>query len=253
MRESDTMKTTGNTILITGGTSGIGHGLALRFHQAGNTVIVAGRRQELLDTIVAENDGIESLLLDVTDPDSIASAFRTVTAEHPELNVLINMAGIMLPENLLDSGFLATAEATVTTNLLGPLRMLSAFTPFLVGQPDAVIMNVSSGLAFVPLPMTPTYNATKAAIHSLTESLRVQLSDTAVQVLELIPPAVRTTLMDQENNEQAMPLDDFLSEVMGILEAEPDVEQVTVENVKFLRFAEADGAYDRVLRLLGGH
>ena len=150
------MKTTGNTILITGGTSGIGHGLARRFHAAGNKVIVAGRRQELLDEIVAANDGIDSVLLDVADPESIAAVRGTVTSRYPDLNVLINMAGIMQPENLQESSFLATSEATITTNLLGPLRMLSAFIPFLVAQQDAVIMNVSSGLAFVPLPMTPT-------------------------------------------------------------------------------------------------
>jgi uncharacterized oxidoreductase len=113
-------------------------------------------------------------------------------------------------------------------------------------------MNVSSGLAFVPLPLTPTYNATKAAIHSLTESLRVQLADSGVQVLELVPPAVRTALMNQTESEQAMPLEQFLDEVMEILRTRPDDVQILVENVRFLRFAEANGAYDTVLGLLSG-
>jgi uncharacterized oxidoreductase len=246
------MKITGNTILVAGGTSGIGLGLALRFHQAGNKVIVAGRRRELLERIAAEHDGIEALVLDVADPASIASSYDMVSSRYPEVNVLINMAGIMLPEDLHDSGFLPAAESTVTTNLLGPIRMLAAFIPFLAKQKDAAVINVSSGLAFVPLPITPTYNATKAAIHSFTESLRVQLADTPVQVLELIPPAVRTALLGQQDSEQAMPLDDFLSEVMTILQTQPDVGQIIVDNVKYLRFAEAGGAYDKVLSLLSG-
>ena len=246
------MKTTGNTILITGGTSGIGLGLALRFHQAGNKVIIAGRRKGLLDAITAEHPGVEGLVLDVTDPASIAGAHETVTRTHPELNVLVNMAGIMLPEDVRDPGFLAIAESTVGTNLLGPIRILAAFVPFLVKQPDAAVINVSSGLAFVPHPISPTYSATKAALHSFTEALRVQLADTPVQVLELVPPAVRTTLMGQQDSESAMPLEDFLDETMELLRTEPDAKEILVENVKFLRFAEANGDYDDALAMLGG-
>ena len=246
------MKTTGNTILITGGTSGIGLGLALRFHQAGNKVIIAGRRKGLLDAITAEHPGVEGLVLDVTDPASIAGAHETVTRAHPELNVLVNMAGIMLPEDVRDPGFLAIAESTVGTNLLGPIRILAAFVPFLVKQPDAAVINVSSGLAFVPHPISPTYSATKAALHSFTEALRVRLADTPVQVLELVPPAVRTTLMGQQDSESAMPLEDFLDETMELLRTEPDAKEILVENVKFLRFAEANGDYDDALAMLGG-
>jgi uncharacterized oxidoreductase len=247
------MKTTGNTILITGGTSGIGHGLAQRFHAAGNKVIVAGRRQELLDQIAAENDGVDAVVLDVADPDSIAAVYDSVTGKYPDLNVLINMAGVMETENLLDPSFLATSEATITANLLGAIRILAALLPSLVARDDAVIMNVSSGLAFVPLPVTPTCNATKAAIHSFTQSLRVQLADTGVQVLELIPPAVQTTLMGQQNDDNAMPLTDYLTEVMTILATQPAATEICGERVKMLRFAEADGNYDRVLAMLTGH
>jgi uncharacterized oxidoreductase len=247
------MKITQNTILITGGTSGLGLGLAQRFHAAGNTVIVAGRRADLLDEIVAAHPGMESLVLDVSDPESIAAAYETVTAAHPDLNVLINMAGIMLPENLLDGSALTTSEDTITTNLLGPIRMMNAFVPFLVAKDDAVIMNVSSGLAFVPLPLTPTYNATKAAIHSFTQSLRVQLAGSSVQVLELVPPAVQTTLMGQTDDERAMPLDDFLDEVMALIDNDPGTDEILVERVKFLRLAEAEGRFDDVLALLSSH
>jgi short-subunit dehydrogenase involved in D-alanine esterification of teichoic acids len=247
------MKTKGNTVLITGGTSGIGLGLALRFLEAGNKVIVAGRRKELLDQIATDHPGIETIVLDVTDPTSIAAARETVAGAYPEVNVLVNNAGIMLPERVLDADSLKAAEETVTTNLLGPIRMVNAFLPLLVGKDDAVVMNVSSGLAFVPLPFTPTYNATKAAVHSFTESLRVQLADTSVQVIELVPPAVRTTLMGQQDSERAMPLEDFLSEVMTLLGTQPDAREVLVENVKFLRHAEVNGTYDNVLAMLSGH
>ncbi|BBC35042.1 Oxidoreductase [Streptomyces graminofaciens] len=246
------MKMTGNTILITGGTSGIGHGLALRLHEAGNKVIVAGRRKELLDEITAGNPGIDTLVLDVADPASIARAAETLAASHPELNVLVNNAGIMLPENLLDPASLPVAEDHVTVNLLGTIRMTYAFLPLLVGKDDAVVMNVTSALAFVPLPITPTYNATKAALHSFSESLRIQLAgaDAGVQVIEVVPPAVRTTLLGQEDSETAMPLDDFLSETLTLLREKPDAKENIVEQARFVRDAEANGTYDDVLAML---
>jgi len=246
------MKTTGNTILITGGTSGIGLGLALRWHRAGNKVIVAGRRKELLDQITIEHPGIDSLVLDVADPASITRAAETLTATHPGLNVLVNNAGIMLPENLLDPACLPIAEDHVTTNLLGTIRMTYAFLPHLVTRDDAVVMNITSALAFVPLPITPTYNATKAALRSFSESLRVQLAGTPVQVIEVAPPGVRTTLMGQEDAENSMPLDDFLTETLTLLGAQPEAKEIVVERAKFVRYAEANGAYDQVLAMLSG-
>ncbi|MFJ5305449.1 SDR family oxidoreductase [Streptomyces sp. NPDC088350] len=248
------MKMTGNTILITGGTSGIGLGLALRLHEAGNKVIVAGRRKELLDEITAEHPGIEALVLDVTDPDSIARVHETVAASHPELNVLVNNAGIMLKENLLDPASLPVAEDHVTVNLLGTIRVTYAFLPLLVGKPDAAVVNVTSALAFVPLPITPTYNATKAALHSFSESLRVQLAQAGadVQVIEVAPPGVRTTLLGQQDDENSMPLDEFLDETLGILRDKPDAKELVVERARFVRDAEANGSYDNVLALLSG-
>jgi uncharacterized oxidoreductase len=246
------MKTTGNTMLITGGTSGIGLGLAQRFHAAGNQVIIAGRRKDLLADIAAEHDGIATVHLDVTDAASISAAFDEATRRYPELNVLVNNAGIGLPENLLDPGHVQVAEATVATNLLGPIRVLAKFTPFLAAKPAAAIVNVTSGLAYTPLPAGPSYSATKAALRSFTESLRVQLSETNVQVIDLVPPAVRTTLLDQTDSPYAMPLEEFLSEVMDLLANQPDATQILVERVKRQRFAEADGTYDEILAMLGG-
>ncbi|MBF4576342.1 MULTISPECIES: SDR family oxidoreductase [unclassified Frondihabitans] len=248
------MKTTGNTILITGGTSGLGLGLAQRFAAAGNKVIVAGRRAELLRDIEASNPGITGLELDVADPTSIAEAFTKVTASDPELNVVITMAGIMQPEDLHSAGFLETAEKTITTNLLGTIRTIAAFTEFLQTKPDATIMTVTSGLAYTPLALTPTYNATKAAVASFTDILRLQLADTSVEVLELVPPAVATTLLgqDQDDSGRAMPVDEFLDEVMSILTERPDEKQVMVERVKPLRYSEANGNYDQVMQMLAG-
>ena len=247
------MNMSGNTIVIPGATSGIGLGLARRFAAAGNKVVIAGRRRHLIDQIVAENDDIEGFVLDVTDPQSIDAAVETIKTRYPATNVLAAVAGIQLPEDLRGGDFLPTAEATVETNLLGPIRLIAAFSEFLQTKDDAAIITVSSGLAFVPLPLTPTYNATKAGIHSFTESLRVQLAGTSVQVIELVPPAVRTTLMGQENLESAMSLDEFLKEAWELLESEPDADEILVDRVKFQRFAEVEGRYDDVLQMLSAY
>ena len=244
------MNSTGNTILITGGTSGIGLGLALRLHKAGNKVIIAGRRREILDRVISENPGIEALELDVSDPDSVLRHAQALTHNHPELNVLINSAGIMHWEDLKDPANLGTAEDIVTTNLLGTIRVVYALTPHLIQQPSATIINVSSALGFVPLPATPTYSATKAAIHSFSQSLRVQLAETSVEVIELAPPAVRTTLLGQEDDEHAMPLTDFLDEVFTLLGSAPALQEIIVERAKFVRFAEAQGSVGEVLKIL---
>jgi uncharacterized oxidoreductase len=242
------MKTTGNTIFMTGGTSGIGLELARRFRDLGNTVIISGRRKELLDKLAREDhlDGIE---LDVADPASITAAFEQVTSTH-DVNVLVTMAGIMQIEDLRDPGHLPTAEQTIDINLLGTIRAVATFTPYLLKQTDPVILTVSSGLASVPLTITPTYSATKAAIHSYTQSLRIQLADTGIQVIELVPPAVQTTLMNQENDERAMPLDEYLDETMRILQDQPDAEEVLVDRVRFLRHAERENRYDDVIGVL---
>ena len=239
------MKITGNTILITGGGSGIGRGLAEAFQAKGNQVVIAGRRKKLLDETVAANPGMKAAVLDIGNSDAIRTFAEKLKKDCPALNVVIQNAGIMKPENLKE-GAVADAEATVATNLLGPIRLNAALLPFLLKQQNPVIMTVSSGLAFVPLAMTPTYCATKAAIHSYTQSMRYQLKDTAAQVLELIPPYVQTELLGarQASDPNAMPLADFISETMSILENSPNSTEICVERVKPLRFAEASGQYD---------
>jgi uncharacterized oxidoreductase len=187
------MKLSGNTILITGGGSGIGRGLAEAFHALGNQVIITGRRKQALDETTKANPGMKSLTLDVQDPAAIRTFASQAAAEFPSLNVLINNAGIMRTEKLIaQQPDLADAEAIVTTNLLGPIRLTAALLPLLQRQPSSTIVNVSSGLAFLPLALTPTYCATKAAMHSYSLSLRYQLRATTTEVLELIPPYVAT-------------------------------------------------------------
>jgi short-subunit dehydrogenase involved in D-alanine esterification of teichoic acids len=246
------MNISGNTIFIPGSTSGIGLALALALQAKGNTVIVGGRRTDLLERIAAEHPGLDTVPIDTADPASIDNAAKDVLARHPDLNVLVTMAGIMRIEDWRHpESFLASAESVITTNLLGPVRLIAAFVEHLLAQPDATIVTVSSGLAFAPLKVTPSYNASKAAIHMLSESLRLQLADTSVQVMELEPPSVRTALLPgQEDSDFAMPLDAFVEEVVTILETQPDAREIQVENVKFLRYGEARGDYDQVVATL---
>jgi short-subunit dehydrogenase involved in D-alanine esterification of teichoic acids len=246
------MNISGNTIFIPGSTSGIGLALALALQARGNTVIVGGRRADLLDKIAAEHPGLDTVVIDTTDPASIESAASEVLDRHPDLNVLIPTAGIMRAEDWhKPESFLASAESVVTTNVLGPVRLIAAFIEHLQTRPDATLITVSSGLAFTPLAVTPSYNASKAAIHMLSESIRLQLADTSVKVVELVPPSVRTALMPgQEDNEVAMPLDEFIAEVVALLEAQPDAKEIQVERVKFLRYGEARGDYDQVVAAL---
>jgi short-subunit dehydrogenase involved in D-alanine esterification of teichoic acids len=248
------MNITGNTIFIPGSTSGIGLALALALQASGNTVIVGGRRADLLDKIAAEHPGIDTVVIDTTDAASIQSAASQVLDRHPDLNVLVPMAGVMQVEDWhKPEAFLASAESVLTTNVLGPVRLIAAFIEHLQTRPDATIITVSSGLAFTPLAATPSYNASKAAIHMLSESIRLQLADTTVKVVELEPPSVRTALMPgQENSEVAMPLDEFIAEVIGLLKAQPDAKEIQVERVKFLRYGEARGDYDQVVAVLNG-
>ena len=246
------MKITGNTIFIPGSTSGIGLALALRLQAKGNTVIAGGRRTELLEQIAAEHPGIHTVRIDTADVASVRSAADEVLARHPGLNVVIAVAGIMKIEDWHHPDtFLESAESTITTNVLGPIRLIAAFVEHLQKQPAATIITVSSGLGFAPLRVTPSYNASKAAIHMLSESLRLQLADSTVEVKELVPPSVQTDLVPgQRDNDAAMPLNDFLDQVMQLLENEPDSKEIQVDRVKFLRYGEARGDYDKVIAAL---
>ena len=245
------MNLTGNTILITGGGSGIGRGLAEELHKLGNQVVIAGRRKQALDETTAANPGMKSLTFDIENPAAIRTFAAQVAAEFPALNMLINNAGIMRRENLLATQpDLAAADAIVTTNLLGPIRLTAALLPLLQKQPHSAIMNVSSGLAFLPMALTPTYCATKAAIHSYTLSLRHQLRATGTEVLELIPPYVATHLMSGADDPRAMPLDQFIAEVMAILKTQPTPTEIVVENAKGLRFSAESGKFDAIFQRL---
>jgi uncharacterized oxidoreductase len=248
------MKLTNNTILITGGGSGIGRGLAEAFHALGNKVIIAGRRQSALEETTDANPGMASVTLDITNPAAIQAFAHEVTELHPALNVLINNAGISRLEDLKTKPENQdTAEAMITTNLLGPIRLTAALLPHLRKQSRATIINVTSGLAFVPLPIAPTYSATKAALHSYTESLRLQFKDTPLEFLEIIPPYVQTELGGpaQAADPRAMPLKDYIAETMEILKSQPEAHENCVEKVKPLRFAEATGTFDKMLQMLG--
>jgi uncharacterized oxidoreductase len=245
------MHLTGNTILITGGGSGIGRALAEAFHALGNQVVLAGRRKHTLDEATAANPGMKSLTLDIENPEAIRAFAVQAAAEFPALNVLINNAGIMKAERLLaQQPDLADAEATVATNLLGPIRLTAALLPHLQKQPHSAIVNVSSGLAFLPLTLTPTYCATKAAIHSYTISLRYQLRTTNTEVIELIPPYVQTHLMDGAEDPRAMPLTDYIAEVMEIFKTQPTPAEICVERVKPLRFSAETGAFETIFKAL---
>lgn len=237
------MKITGNTILVTGGGSGIGRALAEAFLALGNEVIIAGRRESLLKEVSEANTGLHYAVLDTSDAIATQLVAEQLIVDYPQLNTVIHCAGIMRSESLRAGA--TELDATVATNLVGPIRLDGLLLPHFLTRPHAAIVTVSSGLAFLPLALTPSYCATKAAVHSYSQSLRYQLKDTAVSVHELAPPYVQTELMGerQANDPHAMPLKEFIDEVMGIFETAPDVEEILVERVKPLRFAEANGGY----------
>ncbi|MFN3930924.1 MAG: SDR family oxidoreductase [Brevundimonas sp.] len=242
------MDTRKDTILITGGGSGIGRAFAEALHARGAKVIIAGRRPEALEAVAAANPGMAFETLDVADAADIRSFAARIVAAHPALNGVINNAGIMVVEDGID---LAIAEQTVAINLLGPIRLTAALLPHLKTKAAATVVNVTSGLAFVPLAATPTYSATKAALRSWSQSLRHQLAETPVEVIEWAPPAVATNLMPgHADNPDSMPLADFIAESLGLFEAGAD--EVLVERVKFLSGAEARGEYDSVFAALNG-
>lgn len=229
------MDLTQRTVLVVGGTSGIGLGMARRFAAAGSTVVVAGRR-------TGQVDDLDTVQLDVTDADSVLRARDRVLDRYPDLDVVVTMSGVMLVEDLRDPAHLAAAETTVAINLLGTIRVVDAFTPHLVGRGAGTVITVSSGIAFLPFPLMPTYAASKAGVHAYTEALRAQLAGAGVTVAELVPPAVATAGQEKVNP-AALPLEAFLDEVMGLLAQEPTPDEVLVQGVLQHRWAERDGTY----------
>ena len=241
------MKISGNTVLITGGGSGIGRGLAEAFHRLDNRVIIAGRREGVLQAVASANAGMEYLLFDQDAPASTEELATKVRTRFPNLNVLVNNAGIQKVEDLT-SGEMADAEAMINTNLLGPMRLTAALMQQLLAQPYSAILNVSSALAMLPAARMPSYCASKAAMHSYTQSLRYQLKDSSIEVVEIIPPWVQTDLQgDRGMNPKAMPLKDYIAETIQLLRDQPAAAEIVSERSKPMRFAER-GDYDTFFR-----
>lgn len=196
------MKLENKTVLITGGTSGIGLELARQLRQRGATVIVTGRDQDRLDAAKRMLPGLHIVKSDVSDPGAIAALRANLVAQFPTLDTLINNAGIMRNLNFGRDGDLLDVTREIEINLSGPVRMIQEFLPHLKTREGALIVNVSSGLAFIPFPAAPIYCATKAAVHSFTQSLRAQLDGSGVTIVELAPPAVETPLLRGEFAEE---------------------------------------------------
>eukprot|EP01087_Luapelamoeba_hula_P012407 TRINITY_DN345_c1_g1_i2.p1 TRINITY_DN345_c1_g1~~TRINITY_DN345_c1_g1_i2.p1 ORF type:complete len:272 (-),score=51.22 TRINITY_DN345_c1_g1_i2:49-864(-) len=263
------METTGNTVLITGGGTGIGLALAQRLLKDGNTVIITGRRQNVLDDAVAQHAGLKSVVFDVASSPQAHTEFAAkLVKDYPELNVLVNNAGISKPES---GGIdLTVSEEIININILGVVRLTSALLPQLraVHSPKrtSTIITVTSGLAHVPAPGFPTYCASKAFIHSWSQSLRYQLSAETVgdgkvpiNVIEITPPYVQTEITgpQQKTDPRAMPLDDYADQTYGLLQQIPLVQsdgtapgEVLVDNVKQLRFAQRDGKYQDIFNYI---
>ena len=238
------MDITSRTVFVAGATSGIGLELARRFHAAGSTVVVGGRRTDTFTRLADE--GLVPVEIDVTDADSVARARDEVLRTRPGLDTVITMAGNGVPEDLRDPAHFDAAESTVAVNVLGTIRVIDAFTPHLLargnsGGGTSTIITVSSGIGFLPFPLMPTYGASKAAVHAYTEALRAQLAGTGVEVAELVPPAVATTL--GSGNPHALALDAYGAEVMDLLAQDPTPPEILVQGVLMHRWAERDGTY----------
>lgn len=246
------MRLTGNTILVTGGGSGIGRGLAVALHEAGNRVVIAGRREEALRAVADEHPGIAHLQLDQSKWQSIPRFVNELTRRHPELNVVINNAGIMALEDLSEPDP-DIASAVVSTNLLGPIVLSSLLIPTLKARRHPAIVNVTSALAFVPLAFAPTYSATKAALHSYTECMRFQLQDSGIQVIEIAPPRVQTDMQGPADDDRSMSVDDFVAETLSLLASRPAAGDVIVKAARGLREAERDGAYAEMFAAVNPH
>jgi uncharacterized oxidoreductase len=244
------MKLTGNTILLTGGTSGIGRALAEALYDRGNRVIVTGRRLSLLNEISRARPGLIGLELDVNDAASLGRLSVLLRTRFPELNVLIANAGISRTEDLAsDNWTTADAEAIVHTNILGVLRVAAAVLPLIKSKADAAFLATSSALAFVPRVDFPTYCASKAFLHSWLQSLRHQMRCFPIEVLELSPPYVQTELTgpQQANDPRAMPLANYVAEVLQTLEAhQTPLGELVLERDLGRRWAERDGQYDAI-------
>jgi uncharacterized oxidoreductase len=244
---------TGNTILITGGGSGIGRALAEHLHAKGNKIIITGRNPDKLRAVEGANPGIVGQQLDVDDPSAITAFAQRIVKEFPALNMVVNNAGIMVPEDAR-AGDIETAEATISTNLLAPIRMTAALLPHLLLQSTSAVFLVSSGLGYIPLAAFPTYSATKASIHAYALALRRQLANSPVQIIELVPPYVQTELTGpaQAADPNAMPLAEYISETIALLEL-PGATEILVKRSLFFRHAEREHRFDETFETVNQH
>jgi len=260
------MKLNGNTILITGGTSGIGYEMTKQLLEKGNTVIVTGRNQDKLDRIQNQLPKVHTIQSDVSQTKDIQALYNQVTKDFPKLNILINNAGIMKNMNFHSTDSLETLTQEIDTNLKGPIRMAKVFLPHLKKQSNASIVNVTSGLAFVPLPTAPVYCSTKAALHSFTQSLRVQLKNTSIKVFEVAPPATQTELlgdMDPEDMKgvSIMKVDEMVkASLAGIEQDKFEIRPGQSNQLKFMSrvapefiLKQMSKPVDRMLKGMGGH
>ncbi|HET9173128.1 MAG TPA: SDR family NAD(P)-dependent oxidoreductase [Actinospica sp.] len=239
------MDITNRTVFIAGATSGIGLELARRLTAAGSTVIVGGRRAELLEEIAAE--GLATVQIDVTDQQSVDRARDEILKTHPDVDTVVTMSGVLLLEDLRDPAHFAITQQTIDTNVLGTIRVIDAFTGHLIARGSGTIITVTSGIGFLPFPPMPTYAASKAAIHAYSEALRAQLAGTGVDVAELVPPAVAVTPEHEARNPHALKLDAFVAEVLDLLKTEPTPHEILVQGVLMHRWAERDGTYDELV------
>jgi len=217
------MQLSKNTVLITGATSGIGLGFAEKFWQAGSKVIITGRREERLKEIEKKFSGIAVRTSDVADEKQRTALAEWVIENYPEINILINNAGVQLLADLKKPVDLNRIRQETETNFIAPVHLASLFAQHFASKKSAAIVNISSGLAFVPIAIMPVYCATKAAIHSLTLSLRHQLRNTSVKVFEIAPPAVDTELgsdrrQDKSQTHGGMPVQEFIEQAMHAIE-----------------------------------
>lgn len=218
------MNLSGNTILITGGATGIGFGLAERFLALGNEVIICGRREDVLLGVKDKYPQIHTRAADVADEEERVRLFEWTTENFPELNVLVNNAGIQRRVKLRESEDWQDTRSEIAVNFSAPVHLTRLFIPHFMKQPRSAILNVTSGLSFTPLPNVPVYCATKAALHSFTISLRYQLAETPVEVIEIIPPAVDTDLGGVGLHTFGVNRDDFADAVFeGLKNGEPEI------------------------------
>lgn len=240
------------TILITGGNSGIGRGLAEALAALGARIIITGRNKDRLDAVIAANPGMSGYQLDVTKVEDLKAFAAKLIVEQPDLNVVIHNAGILPYENILAERYdMGVVDDVISTNLLAPIRLTAELLPHLRSKEEAAIVTVSSGLAFVPLASASAYSASKAAIHSWSQSLRHELRSTNIKVVEIAPPLVATELTPgQSNNPHAMPLDSFISETVELLCADATPSEVLVQRVMPQRTAEQTGSFEKVFGMI---